>query len=58
MAQNLDQPFPGLYTVKTRHYRRETKVEDLTFSQAMRLIQDRFESSKGIAFFASIERQA
>jgi len=44
----------GLYTVQTR-YDEETK--DLTFLEAMRLIQKRFEEHPHDASFASIKRQ-
>ena len=48
------KPLPGLYTVRTTQ---NDTTKDLTFSAAMRLIQDRFELSNGKIKFALIERQ-
>jgi hypothetical protein len=47
------KPLPGLYTVKTPP---SHTSKDLTFAEAMRLIQDRFEQHG--SKLAVIERQA
>jgi hypothetical protein len=51
------EPMTGLYTVRTRWHHHGDMTEDLTFTEAMRLIQDRFEQSNGAVHFASITRQ-
>lgn len=47
----------GLYTVRTCVHHGGDMTKDLSFTEAMRLIQNRYEQSKGEVHFASIDRQ-
>lgn len=48
---------PGLYTVRTRHHHDGDETKNLSFTDAMSLMQNCFEQSNGAVFFASIQRQ-
>lgn len=50
-------PQQGLYTVRVRQGHDGDETPDLSFPNALRLLEDRFEKSKGAVHYVSISRQ-
>ena len=48
---------PDRYMVRTRFHHHGDMTENLSFEEAIRLIQDRFQQSNGAVYFASIQRE-
>lgn len=57
MDQEDKDEVEQLWTVRIRHHHKTDIIPDLTFGDGMRLIQRRFEDTKGAVHFASIEHQ-
>lgn len=57
MDSESNTPQHGLYTVRVRQGHNGDETANLSFPDAIRLLENRFEQSKGAVHYVSISRQ-